>query len=120
MTPIAAIQAALNKIIEGIASYIEGSSFIPNSVAEGIRRLKVEQTGSLQTTKDMRVKPTDLGKELAEQAGITDAGGGEFGGAPQIVGKVGDDVTIGSSSTTMTPDALAATDPNTFGSGTSD
>ena len=120
MTPIAAIQAALNQIIEGIASYIEGSSFIPNSVAEGIRRLKVEQTGSLQTTKDMRVKPTDLGKELAEQAGITDAGGGEFGGAPQIVGKVGDDVTIGSSSTTMTPDALAATDPNTFGSGTSD
>lgn len=120
MTPVAAIQAALNTIIEGIAKFIEDSTVLSNLIDPAtIRGLKVQQTGSLQTTKDMRVKPTELGKELAEQAGINDAGGGEFGGT-QIVGKVGDDVTIGSSSTTMTPDALAATDPNTFGSGTSD
>lgn len=118
MTPIAAIQAALNKVIEGIATFIEKSKLIPDSLAEGVRRLKIENTQTLQTTKDMRAKPTDAGIKLAEQVGIVDDGGGEFGGT-QIVGKVGDDVTVGSSSTTMTPDALAATDPNTFGSGTS-
>lgn len=121
MTPVAAVQSALNSIIEAIANFIENSSVLRKLIdPETIRGLKVQQTGSLQTTKDMRAKPTDSGKELAEQAGVVDAGGGgEFGGT-QIVGKVGDDVTIGSSSTTMTPDALAATDPNTFGSGTSD
>ena len=122
MTPVAAIQAALNTIIEGIASFIENSSLLSKVIdPETIRRMKIEQTGSLQTTKDARVKPTESGAELAEQAGVVNSVGGEFGGAPmQVVGKVGDDVTIASSSSTMTPDALNATDSNTFGNGTSD
>lgn len=120
MTPLAAVQSALNTIIEAIAKFIEDSTVLSKLInPETIRGLKVQQTATLQTTKDMRVKPTDSGQELAKQAGVNNSVGGEFGGT-QIVGKVGDDVTIGSSSTTMTPDALAATDPNTFGSGTSD
>lgn len=118
MTPVAAIQSALNSIIEGIANFIEGSTLLSKVIdPETVRGLKMEQSGSLQTTKDARALPKKTGEDIADQ--VKTNAPDQISGGTQVVGKIGDDVTLGSSSTTMTPDALAATDPNTFGFGTS-